>query len=171
MVSMEKRPALYLHEWLAVIVFITLLLIIVLINFIHNRDLPIELGPPHHLEKQMIDATIDGAVQNPGTYSLKKGATLQELVDKGGPLPDADLKKMKMNSKIRDGRVLHVPYVKKITIYLKGEVVVQGAFEVRKGTTMEGLKDLVEFTPKADLSMLRKRKLKDGEVVRITEME
>lgn len=122
----------------------------------------------HYITPITIEVTVEGAVEHPGPYSLQKNAPLRELLDQAKPLPLADLKRMNLDSKLRQGQVVHVKSKEMITIYLEGAVLVPGAHQFPKGTKLSDLKDQALFLPQADLHVLnKKRKLKPNEVLTI----
>jgi competence protein ComEA len=53
---------------------------------------------------------VDGAVRNPGLYSLPQGARVADAVDAaGGPRPSADLRALNLAEPLADGQKLDVP--------------------------------------------------------------
>lgn len=104
----ENQPALHLHEWLAVALLICLLLAVSTINFIQSRS---TIEPPHN-EITTVEVTIQGAVKNPGTYHFTKGAKMQDLIEKAEPLPHANLKRIKKDAVLKDGKTVRIPQKK-----------------------------------------------------------
>ncbi len=79
---------------------------------------------------------INGAVLNPGLYSLSEGARVGELIEKaGGPAPDADLSDINLAEFLSDGQKLIVPrrgMLRRLGIgrappatYLRPEIIVE----------------------------------------------
>ena len=165
---MEKQK-LPLHEWLAVLtIILALLLLIVVTTFQGSGTLPETTGEPHYLVAQEVEVTVEGAVENPGTYILKKGAQVKDVLELAKPVPQADLRKINPEVKLRDGRILKVPLMPMIRVTLEGAVSQSGTIQVRKGTRLQELAEMPLFRDDADLSSLdKKRKLKDGEIVRV----
>lgn len=168
MSNSKKMP---LHEWLAVLVIIlAMILLTVVALFNQNDSLPEHTGQPHFIAPQEIEITVEGAVENPGIHQLKKGARVKDALLAAKTLPEADISKLKLESKLRDGRVIKVPYKAMITIYLQGAVEVEGVLKVKKGTRLNELVNIAVFSPLADLSALnKKRRLKDGETIHVPE--
>ena len=84
------------------------------------------------------------------------------------PLPEADLSKLKLKSKLKDGQVIKILAKEWITVYLEGAVEEQGALKVLKGTKLQDLSESVHFLPDADSAKLnKKRVLKDEEVINV----
>lgn len=108
----ETKHFLKTHEWLAIIAFIGWLATLVIITNASN-PLPNLLGTPHQVTSGEIEVFIEGAVAHPGKYRLKKGALLKEILILAQPTPDADLRRLKPESKLRDGRIIKVSQKKK----------------------------------------------------------
>ena len=112
--------------------------------------------------------TIKGAITHSGIHELKRGARLKDLLALAVPASDADLKKLKVNSKLRDGQVIKVPTLEWITVHLKGAIEQEGPLKVLKGTKMEDLIEQVAFLPEADRAKLKKKRLlKNDEVIQV----
>lgn len=154
-------------EWLVVaFVIIVMTILSAVALFSDRRASNLSLENPHHLTAQDIEVFIDGAVELAGAFTFKKGATLQELLSLAKPLPQADLKKLKIKSKLRNGQRIQVPVKKMITVILDGAVEQPGPYKIPKGSRWEDLHQLISLHPKADLSSLKKRKLlKDQDIV------
>lgn len=160
---MKNLPA---HEWLIIVLLIVTLLMLTFITFIWNKS---ELPPTtvsHALSNELVQVTIQGAVKKPGIYEFPKGANLKQLVATAEPLPEANLERLKMNSKLRDGQLVKIPLQRWINIKLEGAVAHPGTIKVKQGTLLEDLVDFVQFQPDADLDKLqKKRRLRDEEVI------
>lgn len=157
------------HEW---IVVFSLVLLMAAITFVTHRHWfaiqPKHYSEPHYVYDQKIQVRIEGAVELPGTYELGKGAKVEDLLFLAKPAVNADLKKIVLTRKVRDGQTIHVPILEYITIYLEGAVERSGAFIVPKGTFLEDLLGLVRFSEGADLGKMRgKKRLKEGEIVKV----
>ena len=162
----SEKPSLYMFEWLAVAIFMGFILMLTVIS----RPIPdSSLQAAHALHgftSSEIEISIDGAVEKPGKYSVKKGATLQEVLGKATPLPSANLKHLNLKRKLRIGQNIHIPTQEMITIYLQGIVNQPGAYNFPKGTRWVDLKDKELFPAHADLKILdKKKKLKPNEVI------
>jgi DNA uptake protein ComE-like DNA-binding protein len=162
------KPSLLIHEWLAIAIIIGLLAMLTIISK------PASISPLsspenfHYLAPTHIEMAIDGAVERPGKYHLKKGSLLQDLLDQAKILPTAELKHLNLKAKLRKGQVVHVPSQEMITVYLEGAVIKPGPYQFLKGTRLMDLKDRDLFTSGADLKLLnKKRRLKHNEVLSI----
>lgn len=166
---MEKH--LPLHEWLAVAALSTLMLLLAVIA-VWNRTqtLPTTSSSksPHYLLPQEIEVTVEGAVEHSGHYKLKVGSRVKDLLEIAKPLPEANLKKIKMESQLREGRLLKVPFTEMIVVHIKGAVKQEGELKIKKGTRLVDLLEIVNFSENADLEPLqKKRRLKEQEVIEI----
>lgn len=162
---MQQR--LPVHEWLAVIAFCLIMLALTALALFRVPTYHLEpSGSIHYLVAQQIEVTITGAVEHPGSFQMPTGSRVADLLERAKPLPEANLSKVNLNSKLRDGRTIKIPTVPMITIYLEGAVVQPGPVLVKKGTRMEDLRHSISFLEKADLAVLgKRRKLKEGEII------
>jgi len=66
------------------------------------------LTPPP--PRELIKVEMSGAIREPGTYTLPKGSSLEEVVNyAGGPLPWANLEEMDLGVLLKDNDEIHVP--------------------------------------------------------------
>jgi hypothetical protein len=157
----EKLP---LHEWLIVCLLVTAMLSLALMTLWHNSNHLPPTHAPHILQE--IRVSIQGAVKNPGTYTFKKGATWGDILALAAPLLEADLRKIKMERKLKHEQTIQVRFKSMLTIYVEGAVVEPGAIEVPEGTQLKDLFQYTQFLPHANLELLeKKRRLKDGETI------
>lgn len=155
-------------EWLVIVVFIALMALLTAVTFFFDRhpSSSLQLDSPHHLVPQDIDVFIEGAVEHPGAYKIKRGSKIQSLLDLSKPLPEANLNKVKPQMKLKNGQRVHIPTKKMITIFLSGAVTNPGPYTVPKGTKWIDLLKIVSFSLEADLKSIKKKKLlQDQDVV------
>lgn len=96
------------HEW---IVVTTIILFVVFLTFItlSDNEPPItDSSAAKKLSRQYITVTIRGAVENPGEYELPSSSQISHLLEKAKPLPNADLKAINPQAKLRNGRDLFI---------------------------------------------------------------
>lgn len=134
-----NRKQLPPHEWLVIVLLISLLgltTVIVMFNGEDGLDLP-------------VSAKLSSVVGHPA------GA-------KGEPALDPDPGRSKAKSKKKKDSSV-------VTVYLEGAVQKKGPMRVPLGTSFEALLKLVEFAPGADLSQFEnnKKKLTEGQVIRV----
>jgi len=167
---LSDRPRLPIHEWIAIVAIIVLLMILTVISLgSSDSNFPDHLNSPHHLISQEISIWIEGAVDKPGSYQVKRGATLQDVLALVKVKDDADLRRLKFHKKVRNGQVIKIPQIALITIFLEGEVETPGAVILPKGSILSDLIPRVKFHAEADVKKLnKKRRLKDGETICIS---
>lgn len=164
---MGRNPGLYVYEWLAVVSIIAFAIVLTWLS--HRQPAlphPDQLGEPQYLVHPRFEIKIEGAVAKPGVYQVAKGQTLKELLEMAEVLPEASLKGLKLNSKLRRGQVIHIPTQAMIQIYIQGAVKHPGPVTVPKGSRLNMLLDKVEFHDDADTHFLQKKRyLHAGEVI------
>ncbi len=166
---MNENENLDNHEWIVVFSLIILLGMITFITHKHwFSSYPRPYSDPLYVYSQQIQVHIEGAVQSPGLYLIEKNSTLKDLLIRAQPTAEADLKKLSMSKKIKDGQMIKVPSKEYITVYLEGAVKFPGAKIIPKGSVMEELLASIELIENADLSKIKlKKRLKEGDVLKI----
>jgi DNA uptake protein ComE-like DNA-binding protein len=165
MTSASKLPP---HEWVIISLLIITLTLLSFVTLFNKKEILPQALATAELTSEFIQVTIKGAVTHAGIHELKRGARLKDLLDIAIPAADADLKKLKLNSKLRDGQVVKIIALEWITIYLKGAVEQEGPLKILKGTKMEDLTDKIAFLPEADRTKLKKKRLlKNDEVIHV----
>jgi DNA uptake protein ComE-like DNA-binding protein len=102
------KTQLYLHEWLAVLSILVLIVVLAVISTTDEPALAVPHGPSKKLGRQTVLVTIRGAVQNPGEYELPLGSYVADLLKIAEPLPSADLRRLNTESKLRNGRDIYI---------------------------------------------------------------
>lgn len=98
------------HEWLAVSVLILGITSFAFLAYhSHSSDLSDMFQAPQHLVPQEIIVSIQGAVVTSGLYTVQKGATVEEALALAQPTSEANLSKLKLNKKVRNGQKIKVP--------------------------------------------------------------
>ncbi len=129
-----------------------------------NQPPPVSFS--HVLNDQSIEITVKGAVRKPGDYKLKKGDVIQDALSLAEPLLEANLDKIKLESKLRQRQIINVPSYSYITITIEGAVTEPKSLTVKLGTMAKDLVELLTFLPEADKEKLnKKRRLKDKEII------
>lgn len=170
----NSTPQLHVHEWLAVVIiagFLFLLTLVVIIRrdgshlFVEQSDTRL-----HHLKPQTVNLYIDGAVARPGSYEVKAGTLVKDVIALADPLPEADLRKIRPASKARNGQSFTVASRPTITVHITGAVQVEGAHTIPKGTRLFEIANYVVLKAGADKDKInRKRYLKDNEKIFVPE--
>lgn len=104
-----EQPHLFIHEWLIVTVLIALVLGLAILSLIGKEKNVPSTETFHHILPPEIEVYIEGAVEKPGRYSAKRGESIEELLSKLKTLPEADLRKIKWKSKLRNGQIIKIP--------------------------------------------------------------
>lgn len=163
-------PELGAHEWLAVVTiigFLCLLTVIVISgSYDHQTLIARGEGKGHYLKPQEVEVLIDGAVAKPGSYRVKIGTTQKEVISLAEPFPEADLRKVRPASRVRNGQNIVIPTKPTISISVSGAVQSEGSLMVPKGTRLSELGNYVKYTDETDLAKMdRKRLLKADEKI------
>jgi hypothetical protein len=163
----NKISLLKVHEWLVITVMIGIITgLACLTSFSGNREVRKDEMGLNAISFKGFDVLIKGAVERPGIYHLEKELSLKHLLTISGVCQNADLRRMKLDTIVKKGRVINVPAREMITVHLKGAVTKETALILPKGSKAEDLLKLVEFTEDADWEVLKKkRRLKDGEEI------
>lgn len=156
------------REWLVIILYTTLVGAITLITqFLVPLSEPRD-GKLHELIKTTLDVSVSGAVAKPDIYILKKGATIGDLLAKAEVLAEADISKIKLTTRLTQGRHIHVPKLEKVTIRIEGEVESPITMTVAKGTRLKDLFGRVHLKKEGDpMSLMKQRTARDGETITI----
>lgn len=124
---------------------------------------------PHFPYNQTIEVYIEGAVINAGRYEMKKGDTLKKLLEQACLTQEADLRKLKLHAKLRQGQSVRVPVREMITIYVEGEGKTQGAYLIPKGTKRNEVAKYLDLQPSSAIQPTKGPKiLKNGERIIIS---
>ena len=108
----ESTPSLRIHEWLAVIIIVSLLIVLTLITHF-SESKPVITNHPHYIVDQKIEVFVEGAVEEPLRLIVTKGTRVEEVLEKVKLLPEADLSKLKLQAKVRRGQHIRIPQKKK----------------------------------------------------------
>lgn len=165
-----QNTKLSLYEWTAISLVLLSFLFLTFINVINHHCESEGVSLPVN---QSIVLSINGEVENPGSYEFPKGVTLEKVFEKIKLLPDANIKRLKMKSKIYNNMTVIVEKEPKIQVTLK-----RGADDSLTVETIEGitLKKFFDFN-NVDLTQYKRnygrmnRKLKNGEVIELIPRE
>ncbi len=73
-----------------------------------------KLVPQEHASEVIVFyIRVEGAIHFPGWYQVERGSTLGALMERVGPLPDADLSRLDLEAPITSARKVKVPARKK----------------------------------------------------------
>jgi hypothetical protein len=163
----SEKPTLGVFEWLALTTIIGLLGMLTAVSFIRTeKPSLVDLESPFMLVNPEVAVNVEGAVESPGSYRLKKGSLVKEAIALAKLMPDADMRKIKLEAKIRPGKKIHVPKIQMLTIHLQGAVEECGSLQVPKGTRLNDLVKIAKFHADASLETLQKKRLlKNNETI------
>ncbi len=163
---MTERNRLLPREWCAVTVLLGFLFSSGIIFFFSGNgeiSKDVEEGIAY---RAMISVTVEGAVESPGKYSILRGTTVAELLDKVVVLDGADYSKVRMESTLRDHQRIRIPFVDNVIVIVEGAVDKQGIVIVPRGTRLCDMWRYVKVSKNVDMEQLkRKRRVKDFEVI------
>lgn len=102
----QKLP---FHERLVALTLTLLILFSLGLNiYLDDTELPITEIEQKMPQPLLVEITIKGAVKYPGTYQVPKGSTVQQALDMAEPFETANLKRIKLDSKITRRRSINV---------------------------------------------------------------
>lgn len=158
------------HEWIAILVISSLLLLFALIGIgFGTPHIPSHVGAPHFPVNQEIEVFIEGAVAKSGTFRVKRGAVLSDLLELTPLTSEADMRRVKQDKRLRNGQVIKIPSIPKVSITIEGAVANAGTISLPKGSRLCDLIPHVQFLENANIEKLqRKRRLKEGETIHVT---
>ena len=165
----DKKPRLPIHEWLAVcMVCFAMLFIIFVSQITWKSDSPKIIESSIAIKEELVEVFVEGAVLSPHSHIVKKGARLRDVLALVSLSPDAQIDKLKLHAKVRDGQTVKVPRIPMITIFVEGAIEEVGPLRIPKGSSLSDLIEILKFKEGADLRPLqKKRKLREGETVKI----
>lgn len=167
MKNQTEQPKLQVHEWLSLAIILGFLGSLTLLSLRLNQpSFEVDHAQPHYIHNPYVEIEVEGAVAHPGKIRVKKGTTLREALELAQVAPEADTKKLNLDSKIQRKKRIVIPYQKLITVYLEGAIEKPTAIRMPKGSHLCDLIHTVKFKEEADLKKItRSRLLKDGETI------
>jgi hypothetical protein len=168
--SEEASSGLTISDWLAVAFIVSLLLTLTVVVFVRRPShTPADLAEARSLAPPLlVEVTIEGAVQLPGTYSLSKGALIEELFKQAQPLPEADLRQFTGKEKLNRSKHILIPEMRWITVYVQGAVKNPGPMILPENSKMSDLIKRISLKEEANTKPLPKRQvLTDQQIISI----
>ncbi len=163
-----SKPYLKTREWIIVILYCGVLAAITLVTQICVPAQKPLSGGYHVLKSSEIEVSIEGAVKRPGIYILDRTSLVKNLLALAVVTNEADLSKVNLNSKLRQGRHLKIPKKERVTVRIEGEVEDPVTLTAEKGIKVKDLVAHVNFTERAESKvLLKKRIVKDGETITV----
>lgn len=107
--SSAASSKLPVHEWMAAMALIILLAVLTaIVLFSNEKPLLKNTEEEHYVVSQEIEVKIEGAVQKTGSYRVKRGTLLGDVLKEAEPADDADLTRLKLDRPVRKGQVIKV---------------------------------------------------------------
>lgn len=151
----QDKPALEVHEWLAIAAAISTLLVITLATCFNGKIIETKTFQLHQASlSEQINILVEGAVKNPGPYLLPSDSTLLDALMKADPLPQADLRRLKTSKKLRSGQTIKVPSRPMMTVFIEGAVEKPGTVSIPKNSRLKDLKKYIVLQENADFEKL-----------------
>lgn len=163
----DNITSLKVHEWLAIVVIIGIIAGLACLTSFYDKDEEIHADSAWAAQNHTgFEVHVKGAVDYPGTYHLPYNIKMRDLLALAGVSSNADLRRFNLDAALKKGRIINVPARAMIHVHLKGAVKADKMVVIPKGSKLEDLINLAEFSEDADYNALRKkRRLKEGEVV------
>ncbi len=162
------QKSLQSSEWILVASLLILLASLVAITRFHEHRKAAQLTLLAQTVEKPISISIEGAVQKPGIYSVLPGTRLGDAVKKSHPKRFANLRSLDLEQPVEMDLALHISELASIRVHIMGAVEYPVELEVPSGTRLCDLKSKIHYTPLADPSFLKSRRLlKDGEIIEV----
>lgn len=150
-----EKPALEVHEWLAIVAAISTLLVITLSTCFNSRAVETKTFQLNQSAiSENINILVEGAVRNPGAYLLSADSTVLDALNRADPLPQADLRRFKTSRKLRPGQTIKVPSRPMMTVFVEGAVEKPGTVSIPKNSRLKDLKNYIVLQENADFEKL-----------------
>jgi len=104
-----EEPALPGHERVFALVVVGFFLLMISLNFwFSEKEIIVDRKNPHEVQNPLIEIVVEGKVRNPGTYQVKKGTTVGEVIEMAEPREEAKVSRIKLDSKITRRRKITI---------------------------------------------------------------
>lgn len=165
--SSKVKPSLKVHEWLAILTVVGIIMVIVIVTYIEGRRVKTDPHINFKVSHDNFDVLIKGAVDFPGVYHLTSSMSMNEVLKLAGVKEEADLSRLTLDAMVKKGRTLTVPFKQMIKIQLEGRFKGESnVIILPKGSKVSDLLNVLKFDDDADLEALQKKRLlKDGETI------
>ena len=104
-----EKPALPVHERVFALVVVGFFVLMISLNFwFSEKEIIVDRNQPHEVQNPLIEVVVEGKVRSPGTYQVKKGTTVGEVIKMAEPSEEAKISKVKVDSKITRRRKIKI---------------------------------------------------------------
>lgn len=110
-----------------------------------------------------------GAIKEAKTVELAHGSSLSDLLAQVELTEEADVAKLVLEERLKNGQFFVVPRKHQMSLYITGAVRQVGLVFVPEGIRFNQLKRYLDLSDRADLAVFRRRRrlLKEGETIHI----
>ena len=157
------------HEWASTTFLLILLFTLSMFAFF-NREEPFpSYEETRDSSKPTVTIHLQGAIENPGNYTVNKNTSLQTVLKKAGLKPEANLTKINFKKKLTKDLSFHIPKQELVHINLVFENYHETLL-VPKGMYAFELIDQLTLPENADWRVLNsKKKLNKTQTIHIPE--
>ncbi|CCB90374.1 putative uncharacterized protein [Waddlia chondrophila 2032/99] len=104
-----KKPALPFYERLFAIMIVGFFVFIIFLNYwFSERDVIVDKQHPQFIQNPFVEVVVEGKVKKPGTYRVKKGSLVREVVEMAEVEENANLDRIKLDSKLTRRRKINI---------------------------------------------------------------
>jgi hypothetical protein len=107
--KIQQKASLLLHERFMAGLIISGILFLITLNIVFDEPIMPLTESEHCLVNSLIEVIVEGAIEFPGSYQVKKGTFLKEIIELAKPFPNANLERVKLDSPITRRRVIKIP--------------------------------------------------------------
>lgn len=167
--GVKAFTALKVREWLAVAIFVVSITLLTLItHFKGQSEVDFSYDQSFAPQVRAIEVIVKGAVQFPGVYRLSNEMKVVEILALSEVSEEADMKKIRLESRLRKNRILSVPFKEMITVYITGAVKSGGSVKIEKGSTVSDALKMVELDEQADVDAIKRgKRMKENELIEV----
>ncbi len=159
--KLSLRPA----EWALVASLLVFLSSLVLVAKINSSRAAAAIDAVEFAQEEIL-ITIDGAVKKPGKYTVRSGATLEQVLRRAKPTAEADLRMLPLKEILDSPKHITVEPLKEITVFVVGAIAEPVEISLPPRSRICDLKNKVIFTSETEKAFFRRRKLlKNGDKI------
>lgn len=96
------------HEWLTVTLILSIMGFLTIYSYL-NTTWVSPSNQKHLLYSPEIEVYVHGAVEHPGPIRIKRESTFNDLLKQIAVKPNADLKKKRLQTKLKAGQTILIP--------------------------------------------------------------
>ena len=158
----KEQNKLLPHEWLAAAVVLGFIVSFMLIAFNSGEATSYDSAGVSYQE--LVTVYIEGAVEHEGSYTVPRGTTVGDLLEKAVLHDDGNISKLDTASRLRNRQRIRVPSTSYVRVVVKGAVENPGNISVPRGTRLCDMHNFVTISPNC-VKLTSKRHVKDFETI------